>query len=119
MILKIFALVFILMLNINAMPNVIDDYEEVDVPEADADKMKDSLSPTKDILEKADEIYENEQKDFEATVKIIKYRNLKSKNHNFLIEKKIILEDILSDTKSLDKKTQTKDSINLKRANND
>ena len=108
---KFFASIFLFTLSLNAMPNVIDDYKEIDIPEADANKMKDSLDPTKDILEKADEIYENEQKDFEAIVKIIKYRNLKSKNHNFLVEKKILLENILSTTKSLNKETQTKKTI--------
>lgn len=96
-----------------AMPDIIQDYQEITIPTASASKMKDIISPTKDILSKADEIYQNEKKDFQATVKIEKYRNLKSKNHAFLIDKKIQLANILSDMTSLNKITQTNKTLNL------
>lgn len=115
MIKKTFFLLLTPLITLYAMPSVIDDYEEKDIPQASANKMKDSLSPTKDILSKADEIYDKEQEDYKATVKLEKYRNLKSRNHTFLVDKKISLANILSEMTSLNKSTQTNKSIKLKR----
>lgn len=106
MIFKLSLTTILLALYLNAMPSVIDDNKEETIPKASANKMKDSISPTKDILSKADEIYDNEQEDMKATVKIEKYRNLKSKNHAFLVDKRISLANILSEMTSLNKSTQ-------------
>jgi hypothetical protein len=97
-----------------AMPNIIQNYEEKTIPTPSATKMKDIISPTKDVLSKADEIYDNEKDDFEAIVKIEKYRVLKSRHQSFLLNKQISLADILSNTVSQNKLSTTNKSI-LKR----
>ncbi len=88
-----------------SMPIIIQNYTVTQIPNASASKMKDIISPTKNILSTANNIYTNELEDLNVTLKIGKYRNLKSRNHTFLINKKIQLENILVDTKSLNDST--------------
>ena len=97
---KLTALLFLFVTYSLALPNVINDYAETDIPQASASWMKNIITPTKDILNKADEIYANEQEDIEATIDIEKYRDLQSKNHNFLLNKKISIVDVVLDIKS-------------------
>jgi len=108
-------LLFLLISKIFAMPQIIQNYNEITIANPSASKMKDIISPTKEILAKASEIYDNELDDFKATVKIEKYRNLKAQNHTFLINKKIYLEDVLIDINSIDNTISPVDILNIKK----
>jgi len=97
-----------------AMPFEIQNFTTTFIPNASASKMKDIISPTKNILQKADDIYSFEQKDYEVTLKLSKYRNLKSRNHTFLVTKRISLEDLLGEITNTNKTLVKQNILEIK-----
>jgi hypothetical protein len=97
----------------NTMPEIITNHEDKTYIDPTASMMKDSISPTVNILAMTEDTYGNEQKDMNVTVNIQKNSVLESMRQSFALNQKIELEALQLDTMSLSKKAAQQ--LNLKK----